>query len=286
MTVTGKTRVVGVWGYPVKHSLSPVMHNAALAALGLDWTYVPFSVDPININDAVAAIRALDLVGVNITVPLKELVAPLLDRVDPDAARINSVNTIVNNGGALLGYSTDGAGLMWDLSDKGALPERGSSVLVLGAGGSARAVVDVLSKKEFAVTIANRTYARAVSLAADLATDAAVVEWTANALAPAIDRARLIINTTSLGLSADGRISDLPAFPPGCIGQGKVLYDIVYSPPETLLMRIARNGGAVAYNGIGMLVRQGALSLQLWSGLPLERMPLDIMQAAIDKHLT
>src|SRR5580692_5454697 len=112
MTITGKTRVLGVWGFPVSHSRSPVMHNAALQAMGLDWVYVAFPVDPVNAAAAVAAVRALHLVGVNITVPLKETVADYLDVVDPEARRIGSVNTIVNRDGWLHGYSTDGPGFL------------------------------------------------------------------------------------------------------------------------------------------------------------------------------
>jgi len=284
MAITGKTRVVGVWGYPVAHSLSPVMQNAALAKLGLDWVYVPFTVDPGTIRSAVDSVRSLGLVGVNVTVPLKELIGPLLDEIDPTAAGINSVNTIVNNDGTLRGYSTDGEGLLWDLQDKGAMPSPASSVLVLGAGGAARAIVYAFVKQGFTVSISNRTIVRAQRLAADLDVDARVIEWSSGSLSAAARRAALVVNTTTLGMHDSG-IEDLAIFEPDCITTGQTLYDIVYAPPETAMMKIARGGGAKAFNGLGMLVRQGALSLKLWTGLDLSEMPVEAMEIALAEYL-
>ena len=260
------------------------MHNAALGALGLDWIYVPFSVDPGKINSAVESIRALDLVGVNVTVPLKELIAPLLDAVDPVAAGINSVNTIVNKDGILTGYSTDGPGLLWDVADKGALPSPGSPVLVLGAGGSARSVIYSLAKKGFAVTVANRTSDMAVRMVREIGVDSVVVEWTAESLRSAAERCSLVINTSALGMD-DQNAEDLKVFASGFVGTGNTLYDLVYSPPETGLMKLARKAGATAYNGLGMLVRQGALSLHYWTGLEIEKLPVSKMESALAEHL-
>ena len=142
--ITGKTKIIGVWGHPVGHSRSPAMHNAALKSLGLDWVYVPFDVNPDNAAGAVAGLRALGLAGVNVTVPLKECVLPLLDEVDEAARQIGSVNTIHNIGGRLFGYSTDGEGFLRSLEAAGQ-PTQGRQVLILGAGGSARAVAFALA---------------------------------------------------------------------------------------------------------------------------------------------
>jgi shikimate dehydrogenase len=215
---------------------------------------------------------------------LKELIGPLLDEIDPTAAGINSVNTIVNNDGTLRGYSTDGEGLLWDLQDKGAMPSPASSVLVLGAGGAARAIVYAFVKQGFTVSISNRTIVRAQRLAADLDVDARVIEWSSGSLSAAARRAALVVNTTTLGMHDSG-IEDLAIFEPDCITTGQTLYDIVYAPPETAMMKIARGGGAKAFNGLGMLVRQGALSLKLWTGLDLSEMPVEAMEIALAEYL-
>ncbi len=284
MPITGKTLVLGVWGFPVKHSLSPVMHNAALAELGLDWIYVPYSVNPADVASAVQAIRSLGIAGVNVTVPLKELVVPLLDSVDSVAAGIKSVNTIVNTDGELRGYSTDGPGLLWDLKDKGALGKSGSRVLVLGAGGSARSVVYVLAEAGCDVAVSNRTRNRAQQLVDVIPFDIRLVDWSSEELADAVQDSDLVINTTSLGMNS-AQSDHWDILPSGSFSSGQVLYDLIYSPAETELMRRAQEGGATSYNGLGMLIRQGALSLHHWSGIAVDRVPITTMEKAIRDYL-
>ncbi len=276
--ITGKTKIVGVWGHPVGHSRSPVMHNAALAALGLDWAYVPFDVRPDDVGAALAGVRALGLVGVNVTVSLKEIVPPFLDTVSEEARRIGSVNTVHNRDGALHGESTDGPGFLRALADlmgPDAVPGR---ALLLGAGGSARAVAFALAGQGWTVVIANRTRARAQELADRLAVfypcAATVAEWGGDA-----GEFELIVNTTSLGMHPHE--DTMPALPPGALTPGRWVLDLVYAPPETRLLREARRAGCQAANGLGMLVSQGALSLALWTGLPLERIPRDVMAEAL-----
>ena len=154
--LSGETRVVGVWGHPVGHSRSPAMHNAALEALGLDWVYVPFDVSLEDLAAGVGGLRALGLVGVNVTVPLKQSVVPLLDVVDEEASWIGSVNTICNRDGQLYGYSTDGDGFLRSLEAVGQSPDR-RQVLLLGAGGSARAVAFALASRGCRCQLASRT---------------------------------------------------------------------------------------------------------------------------------
>jgi shikimate dehydrogenase len=284
MIVTGKTRVVGIWGCPVEHSLSPVMQNAAIEALNLPWSYLPFLVHPDRIGQAVESVRALNLIGANVTVPLKELVAPLLDRLDDTAARIGSVNTIVNRDGVLWGYSTDGAGLLWDLKDKAALPNTGGRVLVLGAGGSARAVVNGFAQAGFVVSLANRTHARAERLASELGGGITVVRWQSRELSESAHAADLIVNTTTIGMH-EKEGEDWTVFAAGSIKAGTTVYDIVYAPRETPFVKLARQSEARAFNGLGMLVRQGAISLHLWTGLPLKDIPVEIMERALSEHV-
>ncbi|MBV9852451.1 MAG: shikimate dehydrogenase [Armatimonadetes bacterium] len=276
MTITGRTKIVGVWGHPVGHSRSPAMHNAALAALGLDWAYVPFDVAPERLSAAVGGLRALNLVGVNVTVPHKEAVLPLLDVVDEEARRVGSVNTIHNVGGVLHGFSTDGPGFLRSLEALGERAE-GRSALILGAGGSARAVAFALAGRGGRVQIANRTEARAQALADRLNTfhpgAASVAGWGAEA-----DAFDLLVNATSLGM--DPRPDALPALPPGTFGPGILVYDLVYSPLETRLLALARRAGCRAVNGLPMLTAQGALSLARWTGVAWECLPLGIMEQA------
>ena len=274
--LSGRTRVVGVWGHPVGHSRSPAMQNAALAALGLDWVYVPFDVAPAHLPAAVAGLRALNLVGINVTVPHKEAVLPLLDVVDEDARRIGSVNTIHNVGGVLYGSSTDGPGFLRSLEDLGESADD-RRALLLGAGGSARAVAFALAGRGARVQIANRTEARARELA-DRVNEfrpgaASVVGWGGEA-----DDFDLLVNTTSLGMTPQE--DALPVLPPGPLRPDVCVFDLVYAPPETRLLRLARAAGCRAANGLKMLVAQGALSLGLWTGVAWERLPLGIMEEA------
>ena len=279
MTVTGKTKVVGVWGHPVGHSRSPAMHNAALQSLGLDWVYVPFDVDPdpANVKDALAGLRALGLVGVNVTVPLKESVGPLLDEVDEDARWIGSVNTIHSRDGRLYGHSTDGAGFLRSLEAVGQ-PTRSRSVLLLGAGGSARAIAFALAAGGCRLQIANRTEARAAALAggvnARYPRAAHVVGWGAEA--EAFD---LLVNTTTQGMQPNE--DALPALPPNAFAGKPLVYDLIYAPAQTKLLAAAAAAGCETMNGVNMLVWQGAVSLALWTGRRPEEMPVAVMETAV-----
>jgi len=277
MTVTGRTKVVGVWGHPVGHSRSPAMHNAALASLDLDWMYVPFEVAPDDLAAAVAGLRALGLVGVNVTVPLKESVVPLLDVVDEDARWIGSVNTIHNRDGRLYGYSTDGAGFLRSLEAAGQ-PTQGRRVLLLGAGGSARAVAYALASRGCHCQIANRTEARAAALALAVNSrypGAASVAGRGGKAA-GFD---LLVNTTSLGMPPNEEA--VPALPPNAFAARPFVCDLIYVPAQTRLLAAAAAAGCETLNGVGMLVWQGVLALAIWTGRPLEEMPVVVMEAAV-----
>ncbi len=277
MTLTGRTKVVGVWGHPVGHSRSPAMQNAALAALGLDWVYVAFDVAPGDASAALSGLRALGMVGVNVTVPLKETVLPLLDEIHEDARWIGSVNTIHHRDGKLYGYSTDGAGFLRSLEAAGQ-PPNNREVLLLGAGGSARAVAFALASRGCRCRVANRTEARAETLVRDVNRwfpgAASAAEWGA----PAGDF-DLLVNTTTLGMTPNEAV--LPALPPNAFGSKPFVYDLIYSPAQTRLLAAAAAAGCGTMNGVKMLVWQGALSLALWTGLSAEEMPVAVMEAAV-----
>ena len=288
--LSGHTRVVGVIGDPVAHSLSPALHNAAFAALGLDWVYVAFPVPRGRGAEAVAAVPALGLAGFNVTMPHKEDVAGACDELTADAAALRSVNTVVAlPDGRTLGDSTDGPGFLDALADEAIAVAR-QPVLVLGAGGAARAVVLALGRAGADVTVAARRPDAAADAAA-LAPGARAVPLGALTVpsaagpspAPAgggVDPAAftLVVNATPLGMSGG---DPLPV-DPGSLHGGQSVVDLVYHPADTPLLAAARAQGAQAVNGLGMLLHQAARSFTLWTGRPA---PLDAMRAAVTTAL-
>lgn len=279
MLIRGTTRVTGVWGYPVRHSASPAMHNAAFAHLGLDFVYVPFEVAPENIEKAVQGVRAFGLAGVNVTVPLKELVPPYLDSLTDRARQLGAVNTIVNRDGVLTGDSTDGPGFIAALAHDGFTVGPTTQAVVLGAGGSARAVVLALLEAGAQVTVANRSLERAEALTARFANAGTLqaLPLTEDALRTALASANLLVNTTSVGMHPHEQ--QMPSVPPDALHKSLFVSDLIYNPQETRLLALARVRGCQTQNGIEMLVRQGALAFTQWMGIPDP--PLSIMRAAV-----
>ena len=259
------------------------MQNAALAALGLDWVYVPFEVTPENVEAALAGIKALGLVGVNVTVPLKEAVLPFLDDVSDTVRQIGSANTISCKNGKLCGDSTDGAGFLRALEEAGQSANN-RQALILGAGGSARAVAFALASRGTHCRISNRTRDRAQALARDInqwmpgMASATGWGWTASA-----GSEDLIVNTTSVGMTPVEEA--WPHLPTGALDNQPFVYDLIYSPARTRLLQAAEAAGCETANGVGMLVQQGALSLSLWTGLPVENIPTAVMTEAVLESL-
>jgi shikimate dehydrogenase len=283
VNVLGSTRVLGVFGHPIEHSLSPVMQNAALRALNLDLIYVPFHVVPDKLEGAVEAVRALDLAGVNVTIPHKERVMSFLDRIGEEARLIGSVNTVVNEDGRLLGESTDGMGFLRSIEAEWGGIDGGKAV-ILGAGGSAKAVAFALAGAGCDVVIANRTRTRAEELSNAL--NAVVGEGRSRAvglerevLAEAVREADLLVNATSVGMYPD---TDSIPVEAELLHSGLSVYDLIYNPSETRLVAAARARGSRAMTGIKMLVHQGALSLQMWTG---REAPVDVMENAVMDRL-
>ena len=268
--ITSSTRVAGVIGDPVRHSLSPRLHNAAYHALGLDWVYVAFAVSDGDAPAAIDAVRALDLVGLSVTMPHKTAVATLCDELSPDAAALRSVNTVTRLAqGAIAGDSTDGPGFMRALAEA-EVDAAGHAVLVLGGGGAARAVAHALGGCGARVTIAARNPA-AASAAAALAGGVAI-GWDDRTAAAA--GSGIIVNATPLGMA--GR-AEMP-IGAGVLGPTHVVVDLVYHPVETPLLRAALDRGARVVSGLGMLVHQAALQVERWTGRPA---PVEAMRAAV-----
>lgn len=266
--------MAAIIGDPVRHSLSPAMHNAAFAALGLDWVYVAFEVPLGGAPAAVAGARALGLVGLSVTMPHKAAVIPVLDRLSPVAEALHAVNTVVRvSDDVLVGENTDGAGFVDALREDEGFDPEGRRCLVVGAGGAARAVVRALAGAGAAeVVVVNRTPERA-SAAAALAGPVARV----GDIAEASD-ADLVVNATPVGMGGSGPgEGDASVVDPALLGPGQMVVDLVYHPPVTPLLAAARSRGAVGVSGLGMLIHQAAHAVRLWTG---EDPPLAVMSAA------
>lgn len=265
--ISAQTSVVGVIGDPVRHSLSPIIHNAGFRSLGLDWVYVAFEVAGDKTADSLAALRTLHLRGLSVTMPHKTEMARLVDRSSAAAIALRSVNTVeVASDGALVGHSTDGEGLLQNLRSHGVRLEN-SSVLVIGAGGAGRSVIDALTRHGCThVVVANRSLE-----AAEFAVRFAPGGSRAIALSdePALRRATqecdLIIHATSMGMGETGSESVLP-MPMDMLQQRHIVVDLVYHPLNTALLRAADEKGCQIVNGLGMLVHQAALQQEIWTG--------------------
>ena len=272
---------LGIIGHPIGHSISPAFQQAALDAIGFSAVYRPFDVPPDEVADFINGLRTPETLGVNVTVPHKEAVIPHLDEVDDWAAAAGAVNTIVNRDGRLTGHNTDGAGFLRALQDGAGFDPQGKTALILGAGGSARAVVYALTRAGAArLIIANRTPQRAQNLAQIAAENGIPAQAIplADAAQAAADAA-LIVNCTSLGMlhGPDETAAPLTA---AHIPAAALVNDLVYNPPETPLLRQADRAGAAVLGGIQMLVYQGAASFEMWTGQPA---PVPVMlRAAAD----
>lgn len=277
--ISGRTRVIGVIGDPVAHSRSPAMHNAALESLNLDAVYVAFHVTPARLRQAIQAVRAYDLVGLNVTVPHKERVLPLLDHVSKRAKLIGAVNTIYRRGDELLGDNTDAVGFLRALRDAAFRPRR-RQALVIGAGGAARAVVAALHEAGASrILVVNRSPGRRRSLAAQFARSRVAVETAGlDGLTDAevLASMNLVVNTTSVGWR-DEKFPPLlyQATPPQCL-----FHDLIYGRDTDFLVR-ARRAKRPTLDGLTMLLHQGAAAFSLWTG---QSAPVDVMSCALRQH--
>ena len=275
---------VGLLGWPVEHSISPAMHNAAFRELGLGWRYRLLPTPPEKLGGTLAKLDEQGFRGVNVTVPHKQAVIPLLDTVSDAAQAIGAVNTIVVRQGGLSGYNTDGRGFLRALRDAGFEPS-GKQALVLGAGGGARAVVYCLAQAGWALTVCNRTSKRAQGLvfhmhALGMGTAVTSVASLGDLTDEELARFDLLVNATSLGMWPDTSRSPWPE--DRMIPEHWFVYDLVYNPKETRLLAQAQKAGARTVSGLGMLVHQGALAFELWTG---QSPPVEVMRRAAERAL-
>ncbi|MBE9154825.1 shikimate dehydrogenase [Cyanobium sp. LEGE 06113] len=287
--ISASTALVGVLGDPVRHSLSPAMHNAALAALGLDWIYLALPTPAESLAAVVGALEALDCRGLNVTLPHKQAVAPLCAELSPLAARVGAVNTLVRRSqGGWLGTNTDVEGFLAPLRPAGSW--QGSGALVLGCGGSARAVVAGLVELGCASiqVVGRRAAGRQALLEAcrSWAPQLGGSSW--EELPALLPASQLVVNTTPVGMASPGQPAAALACPLEAaalagLGSGCWVYDLIYTPRPSALLRAAAERGCHGIDGLEMLVQQGAAALRLWSGR--EAVPVEAMRAAAERAL-
>ncbi len=278
MQITGKTKLLGVIGDPIAHSLSPVMHNAAIAHLGLDYIYLPFRVKPDDLSIAIEGFRAINLQGFNITIPHKQAIIPLLAEVSPTAQLVGAVNTVYQTPQGWAGTNTDVQGFIAPLQDL--RDWRGTEVLVLGYGGAARAVVvgcQQLGCKQIHVVGRNpeklQDFHQSWTAFPGLVS---IHPW--HQLANLFPHADLVVNTTPIGTTPDMHISPVELSVMEKLKMGAIAYDLIYNPTKTLFLQQAEQKGAMIFNGLEMLVQQGAAALEIWLGCPA---PIAVMRKSL-----
>ncbi len=278
-------KVVGLIGYPLGHSVSPAMHNAAFKKLGLDWEYSLFEVEPSDLPEALKGMRALHIAGFNATIPHKESILPLLDEVTKLARIIGAVNTVLNQEGKLIGYNTDGAGFIDSLKEDAKINPKGKRAVVLGAGGASRAVSIILAEANaLSITLADIQEEKAKELSeyidAYFEAECNFVKINSEDLQKAIDRADILVNSTPIGMRP--KIDQSPLDEKIKLHPKLLVYDLVYNPSETKLLKAAKSAGSKTCSGLGMLVRQGALAFTIWTG---KEAPINTMRKAAEEAL-
>jgi shikimate dehydrogenase len=277
LKIKGTTKIVGIIGYPIRHTLSPLMHNSAFMHIGLDYVYIPMEVQPLDLKRAVQSMKYLNITGINVTVPYKEEVISYLDEILTDARTIGAVNTIHNSNGRLLGYNTDGEGFISSLRNDGKVKTEGKRVVLFGAGGVGRAIGTKLAGAGISVMhIYDIDLNKQGSLTKHIKKTypkSNVCAIQASELKEAVRNADVLINATPIGMHR----GDPCVVEPKLLHKKLFVFDAVYNT-ETRLLKEARKRGIGAINGLGMLIYQGALSFKIWTG---REAPLEIMKKAV-----
>ena len=265
--ITGKTKMLAVIGNPIAHSLSPVFQNAGIKAAGLDYVYTALPVNNDDLAAAIAGMKAMGFCGMNVTIPHKERVMDYLDAIDEDAKVLGAVNTIVNRDGVLTGYNTDVKGFINGMKQQGFSP-MGKQAVLLGAGGAARAIIwGLIQEKVAGLTIGVRNVAKVQPLVDYFAQymPITLLDWQTGEFEQALSQAELLINATPLGMYP--KVDAAPPVNWTKVKKGIFVYDIIYTPAETLFLQQAKENGCQVLNGEAMLVGQGAESFRLWTGV-------------------
>jgi len=278
MKISGKTRVYGIIGDLVEHTLSPAMHNAAFQELNLDFVYVAFRVRKDELREAIAGAKSLGIKGLNVTMPHKNAVMKYLDETDPTAISIGAVNTILNDKGRLIGYNTDGIGALKALKENG-ISLNGKKLLLIGAGGAGKAIALHVAQEVEELRILNRTTQKAKDLAEALCKKfGKKIEGnslSAKTIRKELEDTDIVVNATSVGMHPN---DDQSLFDPSWLRSDVCVMDIVYNPVETKLAKDAKSAGAKVVSGVEMLVYQGATSFEIWTDHPA---PVKVMKQAV-----
>jgi len=283
--INGSTKLTGIIGYPVTHSVSPQIHNAAYAKLGLNYCYLPISVKPEDLERVLEGIRILSFAGVNVTIPHKEAVVTHLDEVTKIARLIGAVNVILVQEGHLIGYNTDGPGFIDSLREDAGFEVAGKRAVVLGAGGGAKSVAMMLAQDGVkTLVISDLIYEKAENLCEYINSHFGIAPYAcpskSNELRKLIGSCDLLVNATPVGMHP--KVNECPIEDDYIIPGSAVVYDLVYNPLETKLLKLAKKNGAKAVSGIGMLIRQGALAFSLFTE---QEAPVSAMKEAALKAL-
>ncbi|MDB9304159.1 MULTISPECIES: shikimate dehydrogenase [Cyanophyceae] len=287
LLITGKTQLLGVIGHPVEHSLSPVMHNAALAQLGLDYVYLPFPIKPENLEVAIAGFAAINVVGFSVTIPHKQAIMPLLSEISPTAQAIGAVNTVSRQNNQWVGTNTDIEGFIAPLQTTYQQDWSQKIAVILGHGGAARAVVAGCQQLGFAqIHVVGRNMQKLTAFgnswgSSPLAEKLQVHIW--DDLAKLIPQANLLVNTTPVGMYPLVNESPVSLADMQKLSSGAIAYDLIYTPSPTQFLQQAQKHGAIVIDGLEMLVQQGVAALKIW--LERESLPVDVMRQALRNHL-
>jgi shikimate dehydrogenase len=281
MDVTGKTEVVGLFGFPVRHTASPAFQNAGFRAAGLDWIYLPFEVQPADLGGAIEGIRSLGFRGINLTIPHKQAVVEYVDELSPEAEITGAVNTIDIREGRLKGYNTDGGGFRRSIKEESGIDLSRKSIFVMGAGGAGRGVAiqaGLAGAREISVCDQDEERSRSVAEVIEDKVRAGVgrfVPFQDAAIREVLERCEVFIDATPLGMKPD----DLTCIDPDWLAPSTFVYDLVYNPPETPLIRAAKERGCRTQNGLGMLLYQGCIAFEIWTGVAA---PVAAMRSALE----
>ena len=276
--ISGTTRMAAVLANPIKHTLSPFIHNLAFAQTGVDGVYLAFEIDELSFNESLKMIKAWQMYGVNLSMPFKQLAISQMDELSEEVRKIGALNTVVNKEGRLIGYNTDGEGFVNSLRYQG-IELHSKRVLVLGAGGAAKAIIYALAKSGVSqIVVAKRLNNTYQSVKEKLETmvnqtncDIEVISFETTALEKACDNATMIVNTTSVGMTGQTQESLLES---DWLKPSQLVIDIIYQPLVTPLLEIAQQQGCQTFNGVGMLLFQALAAFELWTGKQVDPEPI------------
>ncbi|MFP4016716.1 MAG: shikimate dehydrogenase [Halanaerobiales bacterium] len=272
--IDANTKILGLIGYPLGHTISPLLHNHSITTKKLNYIYLPFPVEPDCFIEAVSGLKALNSKGFNITIPYKERIIPLLDGIDPLAEKIGAVNTVLNDNGRLIGYNTDVSGLIRSIKEDARFNMKGKIAMVIGAGGAARAAgIALLESGVAELYLLNRSLEKADKLAVEWREYYPLVDIYIDKLAVEfykeyIDRIDILIDTTPVGMEPN--VNMLPVVEPAYIHKEMLVVDLVYNPRKTSLLKAAESAGANCLGGMGMLLYQGIEAFKIWTGVDIE----------------